>query len=117
LADYLQAADDKPTLLFFHHTLNDGDGDLLDAPRLFDIIRPARAVKALVFGHSHVYRFAEQDGIHLINLPASGYNFNDQQPVGWMDAHLRADGGEFRLHAVAGNTALDGRTTTLHWRS
>ena len=117
LADYLQADNDKPTILFFHHTLGDGDGDLLDVPRLFEIVKPARCVKALVFGHSHAYSFAEQDGIHLINLPASGYNFSDSQPVGWVQAQLTTVGGEFVLHAVAGNTAIDGRTTTLRWRS
>lgn len=117
LAEYLPANDDKPTILFFHHTLTDGDGDLLDAPRLFDIVRPARAVKALVFGHSHAYSFSELDGIHLINLPASGYNFSDDQPLGWVQAQLGADEGEFVLHAIAGNTEIDGRTTRLRWRS
>ncbi len=117
LAGYLQTNNDKPTLLFFHHTLSDGDGDLLDAPRLFDILEGAAMVKGLVFGHSHVYSFAEKNGVHLINLPASGYNFNDAQPVGWVEALLTADGAEFRLHAVGGNIDLDGQTTTVRWRS
>ena len=90
---------------------------MLDAPRLFDIIRPASAVKALVFGHSHVYNFTEREGIHLINLPACGYNFSDDQPLGWMEAQLTARGGEFRLHAIAGNTEMDDQTTQLRWRS
>ena len=117
LAEFLQANDDKPTILFFHHTVTDGDGDLLDAPRLFDIVRPARAVQALVFGHSHAYGFSEMDGIHLINLPACGYNFRDDQPLGWVQAQLTADAGEFVLHAVAGNTDVDGQMTKLRWRS
>lgn len=117
LTEYLQANSDKPALLFFHHTLTDGDGDLLDVPRLFEIVKAAPAVKGLIFGHSHVYSFAEQDGVQLINLPASGYNFNDAQPLGWVEALMTADGAEFRLHAVAGNTDLDGQTTTLRWRS
>lgn len=117
LAAYLQAHNDKPAILFFHHTVDDGDGDLLDAPRLFDMIRPARAVKALVFGHSHVYQFTQREGVHLINLPACGYNFGDDQPVGWVEAKLTARGGEFRVHAIAGNTAMDGQTTQVRWRS
>jgi len=116
LRSYLSTSDDKPTLLFFHHTLGEGDGDLLDAPRLFDIARPASNVKALVFGHSHAYSYAELDGIHLINLPATGYNFNDAQPVGWVEARLTANGAKFELHAVGGNTAIDGQTKTLRWR-
>jgi len=117
LVDYLHANTDKPTILFFHHTLSDGDGDLLDTSRLFDIIKPASTVKALVFGHSHAYSFSEREGIHLINLPACGYNFGDDQPVGWVEAQLRADGGEFLLHTIAGNTEMDGQTTSVRWRS
>ena len=117
LADYLPAHQDKPTILFFHHTLGDGDGDLLDASRLFDIIKSTATVKALVFGHSHVYNFSEREGIHLINLPASGYNFGDDQPVGWVEAQLSANGAEFLLRAVAGNTEMNGQVTKLRWRS
>ena len=117
LQNYLRDGDDKPTLLFFHHTLGDGDGDLLDVPRLLEIVRPVSNVKALVYGHSHVYNFSELEGIHLINLPASGYNFNDAQPVGWIEARLTAAGGEFALHAVGGNTEVDGRVKKLRWRS
>ena len=117
LQNTLADGDDKPTMLFFHHTLGDGDGDLLDVPRLFELIKPAKQVKALVFGHSHVYSFNEFEGIHLINLPASGYNFNDSQPVGWVEARLAGAGGDFILHTVGGNTQADGSTKTLHWRS
>jgi len=117
LRSYLSTSDDQPTLLFFHHTLGEGDGDLLDAPRLFDIILPASNVKALIFGHSHAYSYTEFEGVHLINLPATGYNFNDAQPVGWVEARLAAGGAEFVLHTVGGNTASDGQVTTLRWRA
>jgi len=117
LEQILRTGDAKPTILFFHHTLGDGDGDLLDVPRLFELIKPASQVKALVFGHSHVHDYSEFEGIHLINLPASGYNFNDAQPVGWVDARLTAEGGHFTLRAVGGNTQNDGRVRELRWRS
>lgn len=117
LETYLKKCDDTPTLLCFHHTLGDGDGDLLDVPRLFDMIKPIRKVKALVFGHSHVYGFSKFEDIHLINLPAVGYNFNDAQPVGWVEARLRNQGGDFMLHAAGGNKDKDGQTTKLTWRS
>ena len=116
LSDYLRANNDKPCILFFHHPLSDSDGDLLDTDRLLDIIKPVSTVKVIVFGHSHVYSFSEMDGIHLINLPASGYNFSDDQPVGWVEAKLTAGGGSFRLHAVGGNTKIDGQVTELQWR-
>jgi len=116
LATYLRKCDDRPTLLCFHHTLGDGDGDLLDVPRLFDMIEPIRKVKALVFGHSHAYGYSKFEGIHLINLPAVGYNFNDAQPVGWVEARLRKRGGDFVLHAAGGNKDMDGQATKLTWR-
>lgn len=117
LQRYLQTSDDKPVILFFHHTLGDGDGDLLDILWLFDLVKPVTKVKAIVYGHSHEYKTTEFEGIHLINLPATAYNFNDKEPVGWIEARLTDSGGEFILHAVGGNTQLDGRIEGLRWRS
>jgi hypothetical protein len=104
LENDLRSPDDKPTILFVHHTFGDGDGDLLDAPRLFDMVRPIRKVKAIVYGHSHAYGFSEFEGIHLINLPATGYNFGDTQPVGWVEAELTGEGAELVLHSIAGGS-------------
>ncbi|MBN1505309.1 MAG: metallophosphoesterase [Sedimentisphaerales bacterium] len=116
LESYLRSADDTPTILFVHHTFGDGDGDLLDAPRLLDLIKPMKKVKAIIYGHSHEYAFSRLDGIHLINLPATAYAFGNGQPVGWLEARLTRHGGEFILHAIAANTQIDGQTTRLHWR-
>lgn len=116
LENYLKECDETPTILCFHHTLLDGDGDLLDVPRLFSMIAPIRKVKAIVYGHSHAYGFSEFEGIHLINLPAVGYNFNDSEPVGWVEARLGKRGGDFVLHAVAGNQDRDDSVTKLNWR-
>jgi len=117
LENYLKECDDTPTILCFHHTLGDDDGDLLDVPRLFRIIKPIRKVKAIVYGHSHVYGFPEFEGIHLINLPAVGYNFSDTEPVGWVEAELTAKGGDFTLHAIAGNKNKGGSVKKLTWRT
>ena len=117
LKEYLVQGDDKPTLVFFHHTLGDGDGDLLDVERVMDILTPHRSVKAVIYGHSHVYDYNLREVIHLINLPALGYNFRDVDPVGWIEATLSAAGGVFKLHAAGGNTTRDGQTTTLQWRA
>jgi Icc protein len=116
LEEYLKKCDDAPTILCFHHTLGDGDGDLLDVPRLFRIIKPIRKVKAVLYGHSHVYGFSRLAGIHLINLPAVGYNFSDTEPVGWVEAHLTAKGGRFTLHSVGGNIDKDSSVKKLTWR-
>lgn len=116
LENYLNECDDKPTILCFHHTLGDGDGDLLDVPRLFSMIKPIRKVKAIIYGHSHVYEFSKFKGIHLINLPALGYNFSDSEPVGWVEARLTAKGADFTLRTAGGNEDQDGSIKRLTWR-
>ena len=116
LASYLKDHADKPVFLFLHHTLDDSDGSLADADRFLRIITPRPQVKAVFYGHSHVYRYDEHEGIHLINLPAMGYNFRDEDPVGWIEALLAPEEGRFRLHALAGNTGPDGEEKKLVWR-
>jgi 3',5'-cyclic AMP phosphodiesterase CpdA len=115
LAEFLTQADQKPTVLFVHHTLGDGDGDLLDADRFFDIILPHRQVKAVLYGHSHVYSYTQREHMHLINLPAVGYNFGDDQPVGWVSGTFDAAGAALTLHAIGGNRSQDGMTTNIRW--
>jgi Icc protein len=117
LGEYLASSSNTPTLIFVHHTMDDRDGSLLDTDHLFSIVRPHRKVKAIIYGHSHVYRYDTMDGIHMVNLPAIGYNFADTEPVGWVDAHFTAQGGDFKLNAIGGNTELHGKKTSLRWRT
>jgi hypothetical protein len=114
LETFLEASDDKPTILFLHHTLN---GELLDTRRLFEIITPVSKIKAVVYGHSHRYGYSEVAGIHLINLPATGYNLSGGHPVGWVEARLTRHGGEFKLHSIGGDRRLEGHSQTLLWRT
>lgn len=110
----LATSDDRPTILFLHHRPRI---DLLDTARLFDIIEPVAKVKAVVYGHSHKFQFSEHKGIHMINLPATGYNMSKSQPVGWVEARLTDKGGQFTLHALGGNRKNDGCSENLVWRS
>jgi 3',5'-cyclic-AMP phosphodiesterase len=114
LQTVLRMHDDTPTILFLHHTPN---FELLDRHRLFEIIKPIGKIKAVVYGHSHQYEYSQSAGIHLINLPATGFALSDRQPVGWVEAKLTRQGGEFTLHALGGNRKLDGHITPLRWRS
>ncbi|HEY3444252.1 MAG TPA: metallophosphoesterase [Paludibaculum sp.] len=117
LAEYLKTSSELPTLIFVHHTLADDDGALLDAPRLMEMVRPARKVKAIFYGHSHNYAYDQWEGIHLVNLPAVGYNFRDSEPVGWVEAKLRGDGAALTLRSFGGNQEKNGKTVDLQWRS
>jgi len=116
LGEYLQNSDDTPTLLVVHHTLDDGDDDLLDVDRLYAMVKPQRKVKGIIYGHSHHYHYDVIDGLHLINVPAVGYNFSDAEPVGWVEAHLHQNGGDFIMHAIGGNLEKNGKATSLDWR-
>jgi Icc protein len=117
LQQYLKVCDDRPTILFVHHTINDGANDMMDCRKLVEIIRPATKVKAVMFGHSHALNFSQVHGIHLINVPALGFNFSGRQPVGWIDAQLTAKGGEFTVRAIGGNRKFDGCIRRLTWRT
>jgi 3',5'-cyclic AMP phosphodiesterase CpdA len=116
LEQYLPAAGPGPVLVFVHHTPGDRDSDLLDTDRLLSILTAAKNVKALIYGHSHQYAYEQVKGMHLINLPAVGYNFDNSQPVGWVHAEIGADGADFRLHAMAGDRSGDGGIKSLAWR-
>jgi Icc protein len=115
LGKFLSESDDRATVLFVHHTLGDGDGELLDADRFFRVILPHKKVKAVIYGHSHAYNFSKREEIHLVNIPAVGYNFKDSEPVGWVDAQFTSKGAELTLKASGGNRSADGKTTSLNW--
>jgi 3',5'-cyclic AMP phosphodiesterase CpdA len=112
---FLTESSNKPTVIFVHHTLGDNDGDLLDADKMFDILRPHSQVKAVFYGHSHTYVYGWREGKHLINLPAVGYNFNDDQPVGWMNGRFHKQGVDLTLNAFGGNLNGHGKTLSLRW--
>jgi Icc protein len=116
LARFLDDHRSKPTLVFVHHTLDDSDGSLLDADRFLNIVTPRRHVKAVFYGHSHEYKHDVRDGLHLVNQPAVGYNFEDDQPVGWLAADFSTEDARLTLHAIGGNRTQDGQTKLLKWR-
>ena len=115
LGEYLPKSADRPLVIFVHHTLGKGGGNLIDAAQLFSTLKPHRQVKAIFYGHSHVWETKQEQGLHLINLPAVGYNFKDIQPVGWVSARFIPEGVDLTLHATGGNVALDGTRSELRW--
>jgi 3',5'-cyclic-AMP phosphodiesterase len=115
LAQYLPTAKDRPATLFVHHSLEANDGDLVDVDHLFEILKRNKHVKAIFYGHSHVWSLTERQRVKLINLPAVAYNFRDQDPLGWVEASFDRKGVELTMRAFAGNTADNGRKFTLKW--
>lgn len=117
LTEYLDAQTAKPVVVFVHHQPDpDNDGALVDANRLLEILGARPAVKALIFGHTHVYSLDKFKDLHLINLPAVGYNFADGNPVGWMEGAFSKQGLDLKLHAFAGEMKDDGKSVSLSWR-
>jgi 3',5'-cyclic AMP phosphodiesterase CpdA len=115
LSSFLPQAADRPVVLFVHHPPTGDDGDLLDADRLLAIVQPHPHVKALFHGHAHVWSIGRRGRLPIVGLPALGFNFDDAQPVGWVDARFRAEGVSLTLRAIAGNRADDGRETFVTW--
>jgi 3',5'-cyclic-AMP phosphodiesterase len=113
---FLVSPPNSPTILFVHHTLDDGDGSLLDFEKLLAIAQKHRHVKAIFYGHSHLYRLDTVQGLHLVNLPAAGYNFRDSAPVGWIQATFTSEGAQLILQAIGGDTSEHGKTRSLAWR-
>lgn len=114
--NYLNEYDDKPTVLVVHHTPGDNDGDLLDVDKFYNIITDRKQVKAVLYGHSHEYKYTVQDDVHWVNLPAVAYKFNDNEPIGWVEANLTTKEGKFKLHTIGGNQADNGKETVVKWR-
>jgi 3',5'-cyclic AMP phosphodiesterase CpdA len=115
LDQFLRQCDPLPTMLFVHHTLGDGDGDLLDVDRMFRIVEPHAHVKAIFYGHSHRFAVDRHENIQLINLPAVGYNFVDSEPVGWVEGNFTRTGVDLKLWAIGGNTEGHDQTTSVTW--
>lgn len=115
LSRYLESNREKPVVIFLHHTLKNREGDLKDADAMFAALQPHPQVKAIFYGHSHVWAQEERQGIKLVNLPAVGYNFRDTDPVGWVDATFDSKGADLTLHAFGGNQSDDGKTIRVNW--
>lgn len=121
LAAALDARPGKPALVMVHHNpipaLPGKKSGLIDTEELLAILLPRHQVKALFFGHTHVWHLAEQDGLHLVNLPAVSYSFNKTELTGWIDCRLRDGGAALEIHASDASHPAHGKVTELAWRA
>ena len=118
----LDARRTKPAVVCVHHPLqfepdrNKRYNGLADSVDLWPLLKSHAQVKAFVFGHTHTWKLAEKDGIHLINLPAIGYPFAKAEVTGWVDAHFTATGVKLELRAIEAKHARNGDKAELTWR-
>jgi Icc protein len=83
----------KPVLILMHHDPEfpvEGRKPvgLIDTRALLDVILPRKQVKALVFGHQHVWGHSTIEGIHFLSLPATAYTFQPTETSAWVDLQL-----------------------------
>jgi 3',5'-cyclic-AMP phosphodiesterase len=112
LANALDAHADRSAILVAHHHRE----GIEDFDALAKVIVPRKHVKAYIYGHTHHWGLAEFEGIHMVNLPALAWLFDESWPRGWVDARLHPDGMTLTLNTLEKKHALHGKTTVLTWR-
>jgi 3',5'-cyclic-AMP phosphodiesterase len=120
LTQALDARAEKPALLMVHHNPIAPEGKkpgLTDHAALLGLALPRRQVKAIFYGHTHAWRFAEQDGVHIVNLPAVAYPFAPSEVTGWVDCRLSDRGASLEMRAHDPQHAAHGKVTEITWRS
>ena len=112
----LDARKDKPALLFAHHNLDNFSGTLMDREEFWDVVQSAKQVKAYIYGHTHLYRQSVRDDVHLINLPALGWEFQSgAQPLGWSDVEISGNGIQLTLHSLSADHPKNGDVRKFEW--
>ncbi len=121
LAAALDARPGKPALIMLHHdpiARTDGKKPgLIDTADLLAVLKPRRQVKALFCGHTHKWRVEQDDGIHLVNLPAVAYPFTPTEVTGWVDCRLKSGGMRLEIKATDKANPAHGKVTELAWRA
>ena len=112
----LDADKRTPAVIVVHHNFQENPGSLVDGKALFELVCANRQVKAVFQGHNHVYETREIEGVHFVKLPAVGYAFGEDKPIGWVRAYVDATGCELELRAIDGDKKLHGQKIKLRWR-
>jgi hypothetical protein len=119
LASALDARPSKPAIVMVHHNPDPDPTHkaLTDTAALLAVLSPRKHVKALLFGHTHAWSVKEQDGLHLVNLPAVAYAFQEGYPIGWVDWHFTDAGATLELRCVDPADKQQGEKHELKWRA
>ena len=121
LAGELELRREKPVIIVCHHNLQTPgwtDGLKSETPALDELFAKNRQIKAFIFGHTHNWNLSQhKTGVHLINLPPTGYVFTKGRPSGWVRATLAQDGMEIELRSLDPVQPDHGKVKTLSWRT
>jgi 3',5'-cyclic-AMP phosphodiesterase len=124
LTSALDSFRDKPAVIVAHHNPRLGGdprhfpGGLTDSKQLWDVLEPRRWVKAYIHGHIHDRSYAEHQGIHIVNTPATSYVADPQvSTTGWTTAQLTADSMTLTTHTTDEQHPWNRDTKTLFWRA
>ena len=119
LAADLDARRGKPAIVLVHHQPCESlwNTGITDTGALYNVLVPRRHVKAVVFGHTHIWCAAQHEGIHLINLPPTAFVFSGKDPNGWVDLMLKESGATFTLHALDKGRGRNGEQFKVNWRT
>jgi 3',5'-cyclic AMP phosphodiesterase CpdA len=120
LARALDARPDRPALVFVHHNPDgrpqDQRAGLVETEQLFEVLLPRKQVKALFYGHSHVWTYTRRQGMHLVNLPPTAWLFMPALPRGWVDLRLGEGGATMELRSLDADHHQHGERVRLDWR-
>ena len=124
LASALDRLQTKPAIIVAHHNPRLGGdplhfpGGLIDSQELWGVIEPRKWVKAYIHGHIHDRTYAEHQGIHILNTPATSYVADPKtSTTGWTTAKLTANGVILTTHTTDAQHPWNGESKTLTWRS
>lgn len=124
LATALDRFPTKPAIVVTHHNPRLGGdplhfpGGLTDSEELWKVIGPRRWVKAYIHGHIHDRSYAQHEGIHILNTPATSYVADpSQSTTGWTTAKLSATGVRLTTHTTDARHPWNGESKTLTWRT
>ena len=109
--------DRSPTIICLHHNPDRSSVGLKDYEAFQDIVLPRRQVKLVVFGHTHIFRTWQTEGLHFVNLPAVGFRLKPGTSLGWMSGQFKTGGAQLAFHGVSKYDRDDGAIRNLAWRT
>lgn len=116
----LAAHKELPAIIVSHHNLQTPGmtPGIKDSAAVVELFSKHPQVKAFIFGHTHDWHVSQHaSGVHLINLPPTGYVFTAGRPSGWTRMTLARDGMEVELRSLDVKHPEHAQVKQLKWRA